>query len=145
MDNIPPVDEEFVYNGSVIISQTDVDGIISYVNKQFCNISGYKAGELIGKNHDIIRHPDMPKTIFKKMWERIQSGQSWNGLIKNLRKDGLYYWVDCEVLPVMDNSNNYITGYITAQKPAARKNILENEKIYQKLLDKENTDNTKES
>ena len=128
---------------SCIVTKTDPDGNITYVNKQFCKISGYEANELIGSNHGIVRHPDMPKTVFKKMWDRIQSGQSWNGVIKNLRKDGLYYWVECEVLPIIDKKD-YITGYITAQKPAARKNINENEQTYKKLLEKENRISNKE-
>ncbi|MBN2782047.1 MAG: PAS domain-containing protein [Campylobacterales bacterium] len=136
MSNITPIDQEFVYDGSVLISQTDVNGVITYVNQEFCKISGYSVDELVGKGHEIIRHPDMPKTVFKKMWERIQSGQSWSGLIKNLRKDGLYYWVECEVLPIIDQKG-FITGYITAQKPSPRKNISENEQSYKKLLEKE--------
>lgn len=136
MGNVTPVDQEFVYDGSVLISQTDTNGVITYVNQEFCKISGYNSKELVGHNQDIVRHPDMPKDVFKKMWERISSGQSWNGLIKNLRKDGLHYWVECEILPITDDNGN-IVGYITAQKPAARKNILENEQTYKKLLEKE--------
>ncbi len=136
MSNVTPIDEEYIYEGSVIISQTDLDGTIVYANKMFCEISGYKAEELVGKPHSLVRHQDMPKAVFAKMWQTIQSGQMWNGLLKNLRKDGLYYWVDTEILPVRDD-NEKITGYIAARKPASRKNILEVEENYSKMLESE--------
>jgi aerotaxis receptor len=136
MSNVTPIDEEYIYEGSVIISQTDLNGTIVYANKMFCEISGYKSEELVGQPHSMLRHPDMPKSVFAKMWQTIQSGQMWNGLIKNLRKDGLYYWVDSEILPVYDDDNN-MTGYIAARKPASRKNILEVQENYNKMLESE--------
>jgi len=136
MSTVTPIDEEYVYEGSVIISQTDLSGKITYANKMFCEISGYKNEELIGQPHNIIRHPDMPKEVFAKMWQTIESGQVWNGLVKNLRKDGLYYWVDTEILPIR-NDNDEVTGYIAARKPASRKNILEVEEKYIKMLEAE--------
>jgi aerotaxis receptor len=78
----------------------------------------------------------MPKAVFQKMWETISGGQAWNGLIKNLRKDGLYYWVDAEILPIVDNEKN-ITGYIAVRKPSSRKNIDETQEIYKKMLELE--------
>jgi aerotaxis receptor len=136
MSNVTPIDEEYIYEGNVIISQTDLNGTIVYANKMFCEISGYKAEELVGKPHSIVRHQDMPKAIFAKMWQTIQSEQMWNGLIKNLRKDGLYYWVDTEIIPVR-NDDNKVTGYIAVRKPASRKNILETEENYSKMLESE--------
>ena len=129
-----PVNEEYMYVGHVVISQTDLNGNITYVNRMFCNVSGYRVNELHGRPHSIIRHPDMPKAAFEKMWDTIKSGQAWNGLIINLRKDGLYYWVDTEILPLKDSSDN-VTGYITAGKPASRKNIEESKTTYAKMLD----------
>ncbi len=134
MDKVTPKDEEFLHEGKVIISQTDTKGIITYANRRFCEISGYTVEELLGKPHNLIRHPDMPKAAFAKMWETIQGGQIWNGLVKNLRKDGLYYWVDTEIMPIKDE-NNTITGYIAARTPASRKDILENTQIYKKMLE----------
>jgi aerotaxis receptor len=136
MSNVTPIDEEYFYEGSVIISQTDLKGIIVYANKMFCEISGYSAQELVGQPHNIIRHPDMPKAAFAKMWQTIGSGQVWNGLVKNLRKDGLYYWVDTEILPIR-NDNDEVTGYIAARKPASRKNISEVQESYSKMLELE--------
>lgn len=136
MSKVTPVDEEYIYEGRVIISQTDLQGIITYANRKFCEVSGYTAEELIGKPHSIIRHPDMPKAVFAKMWDTIKGGQAWNGIVKNLRKDGLYYWVDSEILPILDDDFQ-VTGYIAARKAASRKDIKENEELYAKMLQAE--------
>lgn len=134
MSKVIPIDKEYFFDENAIISQTDTTGMITYANRVFCKVSGYDKDDLVGKPHSIVRHPDMPKEVFKKMWETIQSGQAWNGLVKNLRKNGLYYWVDTEILPVK-NSNNEITGYIAARKAASRKDIQENEEIYSKMFE----------
>ena len=131
---VTPVDEEYMYVGDVIISQTDLKGNMVYVNRMFCDVSGYRANELTGQPHNLIRHPDMPKATFEKMWETIKSGQAWNGIIKNMRKDGLYYWVDTEILPLKDPDDK-VTGYIAARKPASRKNIEETKETYAKMLE----------
>ncbi|MCD6259283.1 MAG: PAS domain-containing protein [Helicobacteraceae bacterium] len=136
MSKVTPVDEEYIYEGRVIISQTDLQGIITYANRKFCEVSGYTAEELVGKPHSIIRHPDMPKAVFAKMWDTIKGGQAWNGIVKNLRKDGLYYWVDSEILPILDDDFQ-VTGYIAARKAASRKDIKENEELYAKMLQAE--------
>jgi len=133
MSRVIPKDKEYFFDENIIISQTDTKGIITYVNKMFCKVSGYDKEDLLGKAHNIIQHPDMPKAVFKKMWETIQNGQSWNGLIKNLRKDGLYYWVDIEILPIKSDDGE-VTGYIAANKAASIKDIQENEEIYKKML-----------
>lgn len=133
MSKISPKNEEYLFEGSVIISQTDMAGVITYANRKFCEVSGYSVDELIGQPHNIIRHPDMPKAVFAKMWETLKGGQAWNGLVKNMRKDGLFYWVDTEILPIK-NDDDEITGYIAARKAASRKDIEENEALYAKML-----------
>ena len=136
MERPEVIDEEHVFEGRAIISQTDTKGVITFANRKFCEISGYTAEELKGQPHNCIRHPDMPKAAFAQMWETIKTGQSWHGIVKNLRKDGLYYWVETEISPVKDEDDN-ITGYIAARKPASRKNIDEIAVTYKKMLDKE--------
>lgn len=136
MSSITPVDEEYIFEGRAIISQTDLRGVITFANRQFCDVSGYKADELVGKHHNIIRHPDMPRATFEQMWKTIKSGQSWNGFVKNLRKDGLYYWVEAEILPIHDD-NDEITGYIAARKSTSRKNIQESTELYKKMIEAE--------
>jgi PAS domain S-box-containing protein len=93
---------------SSIVSKTDKHGIITFVNDKFCEISGYKLSELIGKPHNIVRHPDMPKETFKGLWENILNGKSWEGTVKNLRKDGSYYWVNAVVNPILDIEGNIV-------------------------------------
>lgn len=136
MGKIEALDEEFLFQGRVIISETDLKGIITYANRKFCEISGYEKEELIGKPHNIIRHPDMPKEAFAKMWSTIQSGQIWHGLVKNLRKDGKFYWVETEILP-SKNDKGEIVSYVAARKAASRKNIEETAEMYRKMKEKE--------
>jgi len=136
MERPEAIDEEYLFEGRAIISETDTKGIITFANRKFCEIAGYTPAELKGQPHNIIRHPDMPKAAFAQMWESLKSGSPWHGLVKNLRKDGLYYWVDTEVSPVKDNEGN-ITGYIAARKPASRKNIEEVIGVYKTMLEKE--------
>jgi aerotaxis receptor len=134
MNKVVAVDEEYIFDGSMIISQTDLKGNITFANRKFCEVSGYRVDELVGSNHNIIRHPDMPKIIFTRMWDSIKDGQSWNGLIKNIRKDGLYYWVDTEIIPVRDD-NQDITGYIAVRTIPSRNDIKENEDLYKRMLE----------
>jgi len=87
---------------SNIVSKTDLRGVITYVNKQFCIISGYREEELLGKPHNIVRHPDMPKSAFKDMWETIKAKKTWKGVVKNLKKDGDTYIVNTTIVPIID-------------------------------------------
>jgi len=128
MNKVIPIDKEYIYEGRVAISQTDLNGTITFVNRKFSEISGYSVDELIQSNHDIIRHPNVSQEIFDKMWTLLKNGQVWNGMLKNLRKDGRFYWVDMEITPIFDKEDK-ITGYISVSKPAAKKNIVENEQL----------------
>lgn len=136
MDRPVPVDEEYFFEGRAIVSETDLDGVITFANRRFCEISGYSSDELVGQPHNIIRHPDMPKAAFAQVWKTIQAGTIWHGLVKNLRKDGKFYWVDTEVSPMYDN-NGVVKGYMAARKPASRKNIEETAGIYKKMIEQE--------
>lgn len=118
-----------------IVSKTDPKGLITYGNDYFVEISGYREAELIGKPHNIIRHPDMPKVIFKLMWDRIQKGQSIMALVKNMAKDGRYYWVITEFESKKDKLTNEIKGYTAFRKAATKSAIKSIEPIYQKLLE----------
>jgi two-component system chemotaxis sensor kinase CheA len=105
----------------VIASRTDLDGIITYASEAFEIISGYKEDELIGKSHNLVRHPDTPLSTFEEIWNNITNSKVWKGDIKNLRKDGSFYWVKATIGPYYDKEGNHI-GYsairedITAQK-----------------------------
>lgn len=99
---------------SFIVSKTDKAGIITYVNEQFCEISGYSIHELIGSSHSIIRHPDTSKETFQELWTTIQKGKRWHGVIKNRKKDGSAYWLDAYIHPIIDLKGN-ISEYISVR------------------------------
>ncbi len=136
MDRPNPIDEEYFFEGRAIVSETDLKGVITFANRRFCEISGYSVDELVGQPHNIIRHPDMPKAAFAQLWKTILSGTIWHGLVKNLRKDGKYYWVDTEVSPMYDVDGT-LKGYMAARKPASRRNIEETEILYKTMIEKE--------
>lgn len=92
-------DQEIFYDGAAMITETDANGRIVYVNRKFIEMSGFERDELIGQAHSIVRHPDMPHACFKHMWETLREGQVWQGYVKNLRKDGKFYWVVVHVTP----------------------------------------------
>ena len=136
-----PIDEEVTFEdvgvvGRPIISKTDLKGIITYVNTPFCKLAGYSKDELIGKPHNIIRHPDMPKAAFKDLWDTIERNEKWRGFVKNLRKDGKYYWVEAFIEPIFDENGNKI-GYISARKPVSKEDKEKYEKIYKEMKEKE--------
>jgi aerotaxis receptor len=92
-------DEEVPFpEGKLIVSRTDLQGVITHCNQAFVDMSGYTEEELIGQPHYILRHPDMPKAAFKDAWDTAASGQKWHGYVKNLRKDGRYYWVYATII-----------------------------------------------
>jgi aerotaxis receptor len=132
-----PIDKEYHFSDGLIVSSTDLRGIITYANRKFCEIARYTKKELTGKNHNIIRHPDMPKAAFKELWDTIQAGKEWTGIVKNLRKDGRYYWVYSHISPVF-NDEREITGYTAARRPASKSEISECIPLYKELLEKEN-------
>ncbi|MBL6447113.1 PAS domain S-box protein [Fulvivirga sp. 29W222] len=90
-----------ILDASCLISMTDKKGYITYINDKFCELAKYSREELIGQNHNIVRHPDMPKSVFKEVWATIGKGEMFNGFIKNKAKDGSYYWVDAYIAPIM--------------------------------------------
>ena len=123
-----------IFDNYVITSQTDTKGIITAVSKPFEELSGFSAKELIGKPHNIIRHPDMPSEAFKDLWNTIQNKKVWRGEVKNMKKNGDYYWVDSTVIPLID-ANNEIFGY-----KAIRVDITKSKYTQEKLNFFSNTD-----
>lgn len=102
--------ERFFREDEIIVSKTDLKGRIAYVNHIFIDISGYKESELLGKPHSVIRHPDMPRCIFKLLWEKIGSGREIFAYVNNMCKNGDHYWVLAHVTPSYDQ-NGQIIGY----------------------------------
>jgi len=117
--NLPITDHEVTFDSSVAIaSTTDLKGSLTYVNQDFLDISGFSTDELLGKNHNVVRHPDMPSAAFEDLWTTVKTGKSWMGLVKNRCKNGDYYWVDAFVTPLAENGK--ITGYeSTRVKPSS--------------------------
>ncbi len=110
-----PIDEEIIFDGGVMITETDTSGIITYANRKFREMTGYSKEELIGAPHNINRHPDMPKAAFKGMWETIKEGKYWEGFVKNMNSEGKYYLVVVWIKPKFDEEGNII-GYIAGRK-----------------------------
>jgi len=135
MNKPNPIDEEYVFEKGLIISSTDLKGIITYANRKFCEISGYTKDELLGKNHNIVRHPDMPKDAFQELWDTIHSNKEWTGIVKNLRKDGKYYWVYSHISPIVEHEK--VIGYTAARRPASATEVEETIPVYEDLLTKE--------
>jgi len=123
--------EQKLNEGDVLISTTNIKGTITYCNDTFVAISGFSEKELIGKNHNIVRHPDMPIAAFKNLWETVQAGKTWTGLVKNRCKNGDYYWVKANVSP--EYKDGKITSYLSARNKPSREEIAAAEKLYKKI------------
>ncbi len=115
----PTSKEIVVTEDSFLASKTDLKGIIKYSNREFTRISGYDEKELIGQNHNIVRHPDMPRCIFWLLWNTISKGNEINAYVKNLCKSGEYYWVLANVTASVDADGNIVGYYSVRRKPAA--------------------------
>ncbi len=123
-----------------IVSETDAKGKITYCNDYFMEVSGYSEEELIGKPHNIVRHPDMPKVVFKLLWETISAGKNINPLVKNLAKDGRYYWIFTEFEIRKDTDTGEIIGYHAARKSISKHVIEIIADLYAELLQIEKDD-----
>jgi len=113
---------------NIISSSTDIYGNITYASEAFLDISGYTQKELIGKNHNILKHPDMPHDFYKKMWYEINKNGIWTGEIKNLKKNGEYYWVDASIVPTF-NDEGIKTGYTSIRQDITSKKMMEKASI----------------
>ncbi len=129
-------EEKVMSDNDFIVSKTDTKGYITYCNRIFVEMAGWSRFELIGANHNIIRHPHMPKIAFKILWDLIQSKKEFFGFVKNLRKDGGFYWVFAYITPDLDMNGNII-GYSSFRKKPTRKGIETLEPIYLELVEAE--------
>ncbi len=141
---IPTQNETVLHEGDFIVSKTDTKGIITYCNQIFMDMAKYEESELIGKNHNIIRHSDMPKVAFKLAWELIQSGHEFFGFVKNLQKDGGYYWVFTCITPDYDINGNII-GYTSVRRKPLQSAINTIVPIYKQLVSIESNSGIKAS
>ena len=129
-----PVDEQIKLDKhKYIMSRTDAQGNIEFGNDYFYEISGYTANELMGRSHNIIRHPDMPKVIFKLMWDRLKQGKNIFAVVKNLAKDGRYYWVTTKFEIKKHPVDNSVVGFMAFRQAASPAVIEEINKLYAEL------------
>ncbi len=131
-NNQPVTQKEYELKDEQILNtRTDLNGVITYANRAFVEASGFSREELIGAPHNIVRHPDMPPEAFANMWQTLQAGESWHGLVKNRRKNGDYYWVDANVTPIMEGGS--VVGYASVRLKAERAAVERAEAAYQRI------------
>ncbi|BEV08139.1 methyl-accepting chemotaxis protein [Methylophilus sp. DW102] len=132
--NLPVTQKEIeLKEDASIVSKTDLKGAITYINREFIEISGFSEAELIGKNHNIIRHPDMPAAAFEDLWRTVKAGKPWNGMVKNRCKNGDHYWVEANVAPIREGAK--VIGYMSVRNKVSRVQIEQAEKLYQQMRD----------
>lgn len=132
--NLPVSNTEYpIGDDTLILSTTDTKGRITYVNPTFIEVSGFTEDELIGKAHNIVRHPDMPPEAFADLWTTLQAGKPWTGLVKNRRKNGDFYWVLGNATPLVENG--VTVGYLSIRTKPARQLIEQVAPVYRQILD----------
>jgi len=132
--NMPITDNELIFDEKQqIVSKTDLQGKITYINQDFVEISGFAEDELIGQDHNIVRHPDMPGEAFKDLWAAINKDKPWVGMVKNRCKNGDYYWVEAHVTPVRENGT--IIGHMSVRKKPEKSQIEEAKTLYASMRD----------
>ncbi|MDP1541474.1 MAG: methyl-accepting chemotaxis protein [Moraxellaceae bacterium] len=130
--NMPVTNQEILMRmGGILVTRTNLKGIITECNDEFVNISGYTRNELIGASHNIVRHPDMPPAAFEDLWTTVKALRPWQGLVKNRTKSGDYYWVQANVIPVFKNAK--VHEYLSVRRAPSREQIKKAEQLYQLL------------
>lgn len=132
----PSAVERMMREGDFIVSKTNPKGIITYGNPIFIEFSGYSEEELLGSQHNIVRHPDMPRAAFQLAWDTIRSGKEFFGYVKNMAKDGSFYWVFTHITPDFDPQRN-IVGYTSVRRCPRRDAVSKVEPVYRQMLQAE--------
>lgn len=117
-------DEILLDETSLLVSETDARGTIVYADEAFVRYSEYSLEELMGKPHNIIRHPDMPKSAFKALWDTVKQGNVWQGFVKNRTKNGKFYWVYATIFPFGKDH------YLSVRKSVSREEVEHYTKLY---------------
>lgn len=133
MKNNQPITQNEVQmkEGSILVSRTNLKGVITYCNDDFIEISGFTEKELIGKNHNVVRHPDMPPAAFADLWRTVKSGKPWNGIVKNRAKNGDYYWVEANIIPILKSGK--VVEYMSVRTKPSRAMIDKAEALYTRM------------
>ncbi|WP_054285626.1 PAS domain-containing protein [Gulbenkiania mobilis] len=118
--------------GELIITKTDPKGLITYANRVFMRISGYAEHQLLGQPHNIIRHPDMPRGVYRMMWKTLQAGEEFFGVVKNYTIDGNYYWVLANITPDYDRKGQ-LQGYYSVRRRPSREAVEAASRLYAEM------------
>ena len=142
-NKIQPIQKERVMrDNDFIVSKTDLKGRITYANKIFIEFSGYSQDQLLNAQHNIIRHPEMPRSVFHLLWATIQAGREFNGYVKNMSQDGSFYWVFANVTPSYDIDNKMI-GYYSVRRKPSQQAVSAIEPVYKEMVNAENNAGSK--
>ena len=130
--NLPVTQREVSYpKGMYVVSQTDLKGVITDANEAFVTLSGFTREELMGKSHNVVRHPDVPPAIFADMWASLKAGMPWRAVVKNRCKNGDHYWVDAQIVPIF--KNDQVGGYMSVRREPTRQQIQEAEGLFERV------------
>ena len=135
-DITPTSVERVMRENDFIVSMTDLKGRITYGNRIFIEFSGYSEKELLGSQHNIVRHPDMPRAVFQLLWDKIQKREECFAYVKNMAKDGSFYWVFTNVTPTFDEAGNP-TGYLSVRRKPKRSGVEVASAVYAAMLAEE--------
>ena len=113
------------------MSETDAKGIITFANKEFCDVAEYSLDELMGKPHNLVRHSDMPKAAFADLWDTVKKGIVWQGYVKNKTKSGGFYWVFATVYPYLNDKKEQC--YMSCRRKASSEDIRKAEQLYKSM------------
>lgn len=131
-DIVPTGREIPLQETDLIVSKTDTTGRITYCNRTFMAIAGYSEAELLGKQHNIVRHPDMPRSAFHLMWETLKQGEEFFAYVKNMASNGDHYWVMANITPSYDG-NGRLVGYFSARRKPRREAVAKAEALYAQM------------
>ncbi len=123
--------ETILNDDTFLVSETDAKGIVTFANEEFCKIAEYNLEELMGKNHNLVRHKDMPKVAFKDLWDTVKSGKVWQGFVKNATKSGGYYWVFATVCPFKNEKNEQC--YLSCRRKPSREDVEKYGELYKTM------------
>lgn len=118
--------------GEIIVSKTDLTGRVTYVNRAFMRIANFSEGEVLGQQHNMVRHPDMPRGAFKLLWDTLKQEREFFGYVKNLTSDGHFYWVFANVTPDRDANGKHI-GYFSVRRRPEKRAVATLQSIYQEM------------
>jgi len=145
-NKISPTSKEIVMrDNDFIVSKADAKGRLTYCNQIFIEFSGFSEQELLGQPHNIIRHPDMPRSVFNLLWQTIKAGEEFFGYVKNISRDGSYYWVFANVTPSYTAGAAEILGYFSVRRKPEPEKIKIIESVYQDMLSAEHNAGAREA